>query len=204
MHGRLLFHSTLQIYVGSIPAIIGGKFRFYHRHNIMILRKLIAILLVITACTRANGQKTDSLNYFPEKTGFEVSMSLVTSHSVDGITGFSFGCGREYALTEKFGLRPQLLISFAGYKPPDDVYVESTFLEVPLHLMVRPFKTKLAPFLTGGTALKVDMTTGSSYLFAEAGFGLDWRFAYTSIAPEFRLSLGKEMQVAYVGVHVRI
>ncbi|HTF03967.1 MAG TPA: hypothetical protein VK826_08075 [Bacteroidia bacterium] len=168
------------------------------------MRKLIVILLVTTACTGASGQKTDSLNYFPEKTGFEVSMSLVTSYDFDGITGFSFGFGREYALTEKLGLRPQLLISFTGYKPPDDVYVESTFLEVPLHLMVRPFKTKLAPFFTAGTSLKMNVPTGSTYLFAEGGLGVEWSFPYSSIAPEFRFSLGKEMQIAYVGVHIRI
>lgn len=131
------------------------------------------------------------------KSGFGFSMGLRTSHYFDGLIGFSVGVGREYPLTQKIALRPQLLVSFGGYKRPDDIYVESTFLEVPLHLIVKPFGKKLIPYFTAGPSLKLDIVSASSYFFADGGFGLEWDLGYSSVAPEFRISLGKEMQVVY-------
>ncbi len=172
----------------------------------MIARQFIIALLAFTVFSRLQAQKMESVDSSTSKSVFGFNLGLNTSDYFHRSQGFSLGVSWDRRLNNYFILRPQALISFGGDKVRDNLIVESTFLEIPLHLMVQDSRKKIAPYLVCGPSLKMDLAARSGVtvsVLAGGGFGVEWKLQYCSIAPEFRISFGKEIQSVNFGINFK-
>lgn len=164
-------------------------------------RILVLIVLLWTGYA-AYGQRTDS-SATPIQTyrfgfllGANSTKERVTARSKD--FGFSFGMTAEYHLVRSVYLYSTPMITAFTYSDQERT-IEAAAIEIPVHLLVKPFKGKFQPTLSFGPNYKLFMDgPPQEGLFAEVALGVERYLKYFSVGPEFRFSTNGQIQTFYV------
>ena len=103
------------------------------------MKRFLVILFLIAQSLIVSAQTDSVVKPLPDRLGLTVTLGLNSLQSVGQAPGFTFGLGNEYFVTDKVGIRPQVFYSAFSYRLGPDIYEETYVIEIPLHVVVRPF-----------------------------------------------------------------
>jgi hypothetical protein len=166
------------------------------------MKKNILGLLLWTISISAIGQENIPLGKYD--LGIKLGILLGTNLTItsSGKPGISCGIALDYRLSRKLLLQPNIMFSFLDNNNANKA-TEQTVLEIPLHLLIRPFETKFRPTLAVGPNYKFDFTPYSLGWFGDIAIGLECPLKYFNVVPELRYSYSKTMQTLYFVIYLK-
>jgi hypothetical protein len=180
------------------------------------MARLILCCLFLINCLVSAGQQTDSIHpkIFPFEFGFLLGLNHTVSKNKS--LGYHMGMSAEYQTgCNKICLRGQLLISFMDYDTATSTgtkTVETTIIDFPLHVLFKPFRSKISPVISAGLSSKIDLSFRKNYLlsgqehfpfFVDIAIGFEGQLRYFKISPELRYSYGHSLQIFYLTLNLK-
>lgn len=140
-------------------------------------------------------QKRDSIPLDDRRVlfGFQLGTNQVVSTKSD--LGLAFGSSVDIRLNKHIYLRLPLTLSFFTYKHTGTT-VEKSFLDIPLHILYKPFAKKIRPIFNCGPNYRYDLDSSSSGWYIDAGIGLEIKFKYFLFSPDLKYSYTKDFSTA--------
>lgn len=128
------------------------------------------------------------------KTGFIIGTNQLMP--INKQLGFLFGLSFDYKLAKKIFFHPQTILSFIPNNSTGKI-VKMTVLEIPLHLLYKPFNSKIKPIISFGTNYKFVLSSSDLGWFGDIALGFEKLLKHFTIVPEIRFSYGKSTQILY-------
>jgi hypothetical protein len=168
------------------------------------MRQLIfAFPLLMTFPSLAQHSETLNSDIWKYRFGFLLAENWTEKWSTTPGTGFSLGLTMEYRLTKKIFLSPQPMLSYLTYKYGHET-VEATNIEIPFHILLKPFDSKFKPTISFGPKYRMSLTSSLyGQWFVDIALGLERQLKYFTIAPEVRYSYRPSMQAIYFAIHFK-
>ena len=153
----------------------------------------MVLFVVILIGDPGIAQHSDSLTLPPPQVLF--GFSVGTSRSLDNSNaiGFTLGVTGDYRMAPYLFLHAQPLLAFVSYRESGQA-IESTELQLPLHLMVKVFDSKTKPILSAGPNYTIDLAANSPAWFADVALGLERELAFFTISPALKYSYSNNRQ----------